>query len=119
MHSRNGRQRRCINRIHHPVNALQIIANSLDSLITIHLLRNPKQFFQVRSRRESAFQRAINNKSMRFTFYFLQGGSESFQFFECEQADLIARLTMQRQLHNAVGQSPGKSLSFKFLHNGS
>src|SRR5580692_4124069 len=66
MHRRDCGQGRSIDRVQHPVNTLQIIANTLSGVLPIHLLRTAIQLSQVGPSTKPSLELTINNECVSF-----------------------------------------------------
>src|SRR5579864_6097903 len=117
MYRCDGGQRRSVDRIQHPVNALQIIAHTLGRLVPLQLPRTPIQLPQIGPGTKSSLQLTVNNDRMSFALEVIESLGEPLEFFQCERTNLVAGLAMQGQLDRTVPQLPRKRLTVERFHS--
>ena len=116
MNGSNRRQRRRIDAIQNPVNALQKIAHAPCSLQFFHRLRPLVKFAQIGSGAETGFQLAVHDERMRFFLQSSERPRELLQFFERQRAQFVARIAVQRQFDDPAFDVPRQRLPFELRH---
>src|SRR5262245_2089699 len=107
MNRRNGGERRGVNRIRHPMSAVEEIVDQRSGLVEPHLIRAKVQLAQIGARAEAGFHRTVNDQRMRFVFKRLVSLDKFLKLFDSFRSDLVAGLSMQGELDAAVNQLPG------------
>src|SRR5208337_1984970 len=100
--------------VHDAVNALQKFPDAAQSRLFFHCLRALIELAEVGPGAETRLLLAVDDQRMRIAFQIVQSGSEVFEIVERGRADLVARLTVESQLDDAVVLLPRDR--FRLMH---
>src|SRR5215467_12406053 len=116
MHSSDGRERRCIESVHHVMNPLMKVTYSGERGVLLHPLHAAVELAQITARTEPATKFAVENERVSMLFNSCEGCGKLLQFLERLRSDLVARLATQRDFNHAVCQLPGERFAGEYMH---
>src|SRR5712692_4064286 len=98
------------------MDALEELAHAGHTCASGYGLRARIELAEVGAGAEPGWPRAVNDQGAGLVCSAFERGGEFFQLLKHGRADFIARLAVQRELQDIVGQLPGNCLAPEAFH---